>query len=183
MECRNCGDLVDPRRVELGYDYCLKDECQQRCLQRVELAAVGVNKAADYYMRADEALPPPAPAAPPAGPEPSPAPTEVDAPGSNRLAHRPASTPPKPANPPKPPSTPKRARSTLDRLREQEAQLDEALDGAYERFRLGEITAREMDRERDRLVEAFNRQVRSANIRYRSLLRPSPHGGGGRARS
>jgi hypothetical protein len=58
LECRNCGDVVDPRRVELGYDYCLKEECQQRCLKRVELAAVGVNKAADYYMKAEEVLPP-----------------------------------------------------------------------------------------------------------------------------
>ena len=62
MQCRNCGDVVDPRRVELGYDYCLKEECQQICLKRVQLAAVGVNKAADYYMKAEEVLPPRAPA-------------------------------------------------------------------------------------------------------------------------
>ena len=62
MQCRNCGDVVDPRRVELGYDYCLKEECQQRCLKRVQLAAVGVNKAADYYMKAEEVLPPRPPA-------------------------------------------------------------------------------------------------------------------------
>jgi hypothetical protein len=168
LKCRNCGDVVDPRRVELGYDYCLKEECQQRCLQRVELAAVGVNKAADYYMRADEVLPPAgpfrpsdgpaAPAAPPAGEEPVP------------------SRPSKPGPSDRPPA---RAKSTLERLREQEARLDEALDRSYQRFRLGEITAREMDVERDRLVEAFNRQVRSENIRYRSFLRRGPHGSRG----
>ena len=58
MQCRNCGDLVDPRRVELGYDYCLKEECQQRCLKRVLLAAVGVNKAADCYSKAEEVVRP-----------------------------------------------------------------------------------------------------------------------------
>ena len=73
MQCRNCGDLVDPRRVELGYDYCLKEECQQRCLERVHLAAIGVNKAADYYMKADEVLPPRPPAAA------APSPQEVEA--------------------------------------------------------------------------------------------------------
>jgi len=50
--------VVDPRRVELGYDYCMKEVCQQRCIERVQLAAVGVNKAADYYMKAEEVLPP-----------------------------------------------------------------------------------------------------------------------------
>ena len=54
LQCRNCGDVVDPQRVELGYDYCLKQECQQRCMKRVRLAAIGVNKAADYYARAEE---------------------------------------------------------------------------------------------------------------------------------
>ena len=62
MKCKSCGDVVDPRRVELGYDYCLKETCQQQCLTRVPLAAVGINKAADYYTRADEVLPPPRPA-------------------------------------------------------------------------------------------------------------------------
>jgi hypothetical protein len=146
----------------LGYDYCLKEECQQRCLQRVELAAVGVNKAADYYMRADEVLPPPGPVGPPAPGEPG---------GGGDEPGRAASRPPKPR-----PTrlAPARPTSTLERLREQEARLDEALDRSYQRFRLGEITAREMDLERDRLVEAFNRQVRSENIRYRSFLRRGP---------
>jgi hypothetical protein len=186
---------VDPRRAELGYDYCLKEECQQRCLQRVELAAVGVNKAADYYMRADEVLPPPGPPAgpgapvepidgdeleppPPAGPQAPVEPIERD---ESEPPPRPGAPvgpvgadQPGPLRPPKPRPArraPARPKSTLERLQEQEARLDEALDRSYQRFRLGEITAREMDLERDRLVEAFNRQVRSENIRYRSFLR------------
>jgi hypothetical protein len=155
LNCRNCGDLVDPRRVELGYDYCLKEECQQRCLKRVQLAAVGVNKAADYYMKAEEVLPPrplATPAAAPASGEPD------DVPGAA----------PQPA---RPPGTRKAPKTTIERLREQERGLDKALGRSYERFRSGEITAKEMHRERDQLVGAFNRQVMGENIRYRSLLR------------
>ncbi len=158
LQCRNCGDVVDPRRVELGYDYCLKDECQQRCVQRVELAAVGVNKAADYYMRADEVLPPPPPGAPSAGAD-EPEPVLEPAPGPNRRLT--VDTQPRP-------------KSTIERLHDLETALDGALDSAYERFRDGEITAREMQTQQDRLIEAFNRQVRTENIRYRSRLRPRP---------
>jgi hypothetical protein len=145
--------------VELGYDYCLKEECQQRCVRRVELAAVGVNKAADYYQRADEVLPPRPPSTAPDDPDDldrnERAPTPVD-------KARPA-----------PPSQP-RLPTTLDRLRQQEAALDSALARSFERFSRGEITAREMDAERDRLIDAFNQQVRSENIRYRSMLRHRP---------
>jgi hypothetical protein len=151
LECRNCGDPVDPRRVELGYDYCVKEECQQRCLKGVHLAAVGVNKAADYYMRAEEVVPPRAPTATSSGGD--------DFPEAK----------------PRPPSpvlaANKGSRTTIERLRERERQLDEALGRSYERFRSGEITAKEMHRERDQLVGAFNRQVRGENIRYRSMLR------------
>jgi hypothetical protein len=154
LQCRNCGDVVDPRRVELEYDYCRKEECQQQCLQRVRLAAVGVNKAADYYQRADEVLPPAPPTA-----------ASIDADdcaGEESRVSRPAQR-----TDPRPPST-------FERLRAQERKLDEALARNYERFRDGEITASEMDHECDQLVEAFNRQVRSENIRYRSLLRRRP---------
>ncbi len=149
--CRNCGEPVSSERVELGYDYCLKDECQQMCVQRVELAALGVNKAADYYVRADEVLPPRAPDTASFGDE------EVPPVQPRSGHHRPAKS-----RPPK---------SALERLREQETALDRAIDDSYERFRRGEITAKEMDREQDRLVEVFNRQVMSENIRYRSFLR------------
>ena len=148
--------------MDLGYDYCLKEECQQRCLQRVELAAVGVNKAADYYTRADEVLPPPPPP-----PEPSASatplsttPIDGDEPDRNHVRK------PRPGR-----RSLGRAKTTLQRLREQEAELNEALDLVYQRFGRGEITAREMDGQRDRLIEAFNRQVMSENIRYRSFLR------------
>ena len=57
MKCRNCGDELDPRRVELGYDYCKRRECQERLMKRVELARVTVNKAADQYVRAEEVVP------------------------------------------------------------------------------------------------------------------------------
>jgi hypothetical protein len=118
-------------------------------------------------MRADEVLPPPPPPPPatPAGPSADPR--------ASTTAGKPRPTDP----------APKRARSTLERLREQEARLDEALDRIYEQFRLGEITAREMDAERDRLVDAFNRRVMNENIRYRSFLRPGPRPGRAAARS
>jgi hypothetical protein len=157
LQCRNCGDVVDPRRVELGYDYCLKEECQQRCMKRVHLAAVGVNKAADYYVKAEEVLPPRPPAAATVR---SPEPGEVDEPAGPRPAW------PKPA-----PKTTRRPKTTIERLRAQEVALDEALDRSYEGFRRGEITATEMHRERDKLTEAFNRLVMRENIRYRSMLR------------
>ena len=57
MKCTNCGEEVDPRRVELGYDYCTRPECQERSVKRVELARVTVNKAADQYVRAEEVVP------------------------------------------------------------------------------------------------------------------------------
>src|SRR5262245_41688227 len=57
MKCKNCGEPVDPRRVELGYDYCTRAECQEACVDRVELAAVAVNKASDQYVRAEDVVP------------------------------------------------------------------------------------------------------------------------------
>ena len=84
-----------------------------------------------------------------------------------------APAPTAPARGPSPPPT--RPQSTLDRLRQQEGELDRALERSYARFRQGDITAREMDVERDRLIEAFNQLVRSENIRYRSMLRRPPN--------
>ena len=170
MQCKNCGDVVDPRRVELGYDYCLKEECQQLCLERVELAAVGVNKAADYYMKAEEVFPPRAPAAV----------TTTSAPPATSAATAMDAEEPEEIRPPRsrPMTTPKRPKTTLERLREHEVALDEALDRSYERFRSGEITAIDMHRERDQLVDAFNRLVKRENIRYRSMLRGPAHRAG-----
>jgi hypothetical protein len=169
LECRNCGSPLDPRRVELGYDYCLKEECQQRFVKRVRLAALGVNKAADYYVRADEVLPPPAPAPAPTGPEEED--EDVTAGDCEGAAAEPQAAGPKAAASTPDHSPEKRPQSTLERLRRREAELDEALGRSYERFRRNEITAREMEAEQRRLVAEFNRLVMSENIRYRSLLR------------
>ena len=180
LQCRNCGDVVDPRRVELGYDYCLKEECQQICLKRVQLAAVGVNKAADYYMKAEEVLPPrpPAPEAdevaePEAGDlDERQEPAEPGQPGQPGPPGQPGLV--RPSVPQPAAKAPKRLKTTLERLRELEVALDAALDLSYDRFRRGEITATELHRDRDRLVEAFNRVVMRENIRYRSMLRGRP---------
>lgn len=154
MECRICGDSVDPRRVDLGYDYCLKEECQRRCVTPVELASIGVNKAADYYTTPDELLPPPPPAPTPAGPE------EDDIPetGHRNRGRRKSPTDSRPV-------------STIARLQTLEARLDRDLTEAYERFQRDEITARQMERASDELIEAFNQQVTAENIRFRSMLR------------
>jgi hypothetical protein len=152
LNCRNCGDPVDPRRVELGYDYCLKDECQQRCLQRVRLAAVGVNKAADYYTTAEEVLPPSGPPLHEPLSEP-----DDDPPATSSRRH---------------PRTARAvSKSTLTKLREREQALDAALEANYQRFRAGELTATEMDAKRRALIGDFNRMVRGENIRYRGMLR------------
>jgi hypothetical protein len=165
LQCRNCGSPLDPRRVELGYDYCLKEECQQRLMKRVRLAALGVNKAADYYVRADEVLPPPAPAPVPPGPE-----DEIEPAGASDAE----SPGPEAAGSKGEHSAERRPSSTLERLRQREAELDEALARSYERFHRSEITAREMEAEQRRLVAQFNELVMSENIRYRSLLRRRP---------
>lgn len=157
LNCKNCGDPVDPRRAELGYDYCLKDECQQRCLEPVRLASIGVNKAADYIMRADELLPPPAPNAAREKGIPEQEEDDTEAIGRPRRTVAP---------------TRKRPPTTLERLRRLEAELDAGLDRCYQRFAAGELTARELDNERDGLIQAFNQQVMAENIRYRSMLRP-----------
>jgi hypothetical protein len=172
LNCRNCGEVVDPRRVELGYDYCLKEECQLRCLKRVELAAIGVNKAADYYTTADELLPPRSmtkASVDRAELQEEAAQQEKQEEGEStegaakekRLARE------------KRPVTDKarRPETTLERLRQKESDLDEALRRSYDHFQRGEITAREMEGECNALVESFNRQVMAENIRYRSLLR------------
>lgn len=159
MQCRSCGDPVDPQRVELGYDYCLKEECQRRCMKRVLLASVAVNKAADYYTKAEETVPPRPPVRA--------TPTSIDADDGPSVRRR----RPRRSREPRP-------TTALDRLRRAEAELDSALARSSERFDRGEVTAREMDRERDQLIQAFNQRVMSENIRYRSMLRSRSHRAG-----
>jgi hypothetical protein len=154
LDCRICGTTVDPRRVELGYDYCTADECQRRGLQPLRLARVAVNKAADQFVRADEVVP--------AG--------EM---AQNRLDHTPH-VPPSPAPSPArahPAPARRRARTTLERLQEAEAELDRRLAAAEQRARRSEITAAELARERDGLIRAFNRRIMAEDMRYRGMLR------------
>jgi hypothetical protein len=152
MKCKNCGDEVDPRRVELGYGYCTRPECQERFVERVELASVTVNKAADQYVRAEEVVP--------SGPRPR---WGIDEEEEGLARRRPRPAPERPAQRP----------STEQTLRFASEKLDAALMTIYERFCRSEITHAEMRSEQNDLIRAFNDLVRSENIRYRSFLRKS----------
>ena len=152
MKCKNCGEPVDPRRVELGYEYCTRAECQERCLERVELAAVAVNKASDQYVRADEVVPERPPARWGIDPEPA----DDEAPGRCRLREAPPV---------------RRRSSTTKKLERAAARLDAELARLYERFCKGELTAAEMRSRQNERIRAFNALVRRENIRYRSFLR------------
>ncbi|HEX4864303.1 MAG TPA: hypothetical protein VFV02_09535 [Acidimicrobiales bacterium] len=139
--------------MELGYDYCLKEDCQRRCITPVKLGAIGVNKAADYYTTPEELFPPPPPAPPNPGIE------EDDALPTGHRSRRNSRRQSQPA-------------STVAKLQALEKRLDRELAESYERFQRGEITARQMEEACDRLVAAFNQRVMSENIRFRSMLRP-----------
>ena len=151
MKCVNCGDEVDPRRVELGYDYCTRRECQELLMKRVELARVTVNKAADQYVRAEEVVP--------SGPRPRWGIDEEEEDGGVRPDRR-VQEPPRAAR-----------LSTEEKLQRASQKLDAALMQVYERFCRSEITHAEMRTEQNAVVRAFNDRVRSENIRYRSFLR------------
>lgn len=155
MQCRSCGDEVDQLRVELGYDYCLKEECQRQCLKPVTLASVGVNKAADYYTTPDELFPPPPPSPPRSRPDDD---SEREPERKERQRSR----------------TPDGSRplTTGARLHQLEQRLDDELAKAYGMFQRGEITAREMERTCDDLIAGFNQRVMGENIRFRSMMRP-----------
>jgi hypothetical protein len=150
VKCRNCNDEVDPRRVELGYDYCTRPECQERLMKRVELARVTVNKAADQYVRAEEVVP--------SGPRPRWGIDEEED-GVVRPDRHVQEAPPV------------RRLSTETKLQRASRKLDASLMQVYERFCRSEITHAEMQTEQNALIEAFNDRVRSENIRYRSYLR------------
>ena len=51
--CVTCGDELHPERAE-KYDYCTAPECRKRNARRLDVVAVGVNKAADQYVVLDE---------------------------------------------------------------------------------------------------------------------------------
>jgi len=150
VKCKNCGEEVDPRRVELGYDYCTRPECQELFVRGVELARVTVNKAADQYLRAEDVVP--------SSRRPRWGIDEED-----EGAGRPRSRAPKPP--------PVRRLTTEKKLQRASEKLDAALMDVYERFCRSEITHAEMRSEQNALIRAYNDLVRSENIRYRSFLR------------
>lgn len=153
MNCRICGTTVDPRRVELGYDYCTADECQRQCVTGPRIARVAVNKAADQFVRAEDVVPQ----------------GEI---GRNRPDDAPfLSSSPGDGAPPRAQPRRRPTKSTQQKLRDAEADLDRRLEETYQRFSRSEITAEDMARESDELIRAFNRTVMAENIRYRSLLR------------
>src|SRR5947209_19235511 len=51
--CVTCGEELHPERAE-KYDYCTKPECRERNARGIQVAAVGVNKAADQFVVLDE---------------------------------------------------------------------------------------------------------------------------------
>jgi hypothetical protein len=149
VKCRFCDDAIDPRRGELGYDYCTSPECQQRGLKRLELARVAVNKAADQFVPAEDAV--------------------------RRVSTVRYTIEDVDESPSSPSRSPRRkvrtAPSTLEKLRAAERELDAKLTSSYDRFCRGDITAAEMKAEQSELIAAFNNRVMADNIRYRSLLR------------
>ncbi|MGH9117627.1 MAG: hypothetical protein ACRD0A_07030 [Acidimicrobiales bacterium] len=140
----------------------MKDECQARGLEPIVMARVGVNKAADQFVRADE-IRPRATAGPRLRDEPTtddenqPADVATWALGAARRAH--------------PTPRIRRSPNAAERLHRAEAGLDAARAASYDRFARGVTTAREMNVERNKLIRALNRLVRAENIRYRSRLR------------
>ena len=51
--CVTCGEELHPERAE-KYDYCTRPECQRRNARGLDVAAVGVNKAADQFVILNE---------------------------------------------------------------------------------------------------------------------------------
>ena len=51
--CVTCGEELHPERAE-RYEYCTKPECRERNARGIEVAAVGVNKAADQFVVLDD---------------------------------------------------------------------------------------------------------------------------------
>jgi len=51
--CIECGDELAEERAELGYRYCMKEQCQAKHYQGLTITAIGVNKSADTYLIGD----------------------------------------------------------------------------------------------------------------------------------
>ena len=102
LKCKHCGAVVEDDRVELGYDYCTRDECVDACFEPLDVVAVAVNKASDQYVLKREL----------GWSDPTPREAERDEGGwLSGLTPR---TPPKTTAP----------RSSADRIAELEARLD-----------------------------------------------------------
>lgn len=155
MKCRNCGESIDPRRVELGYDYCTREACQRACVKRAPLVRVTVNKAADQFVRAEAPVRPP----------------RVERSYSAGAFADEVTPVARQARAKQDRSRKKRLPSELQLLREAEGRLDRELEAADQRFVAGEVTAVEMKRVQNAALDRFNAKVAASNIRYRSLKR------------
>lgn len=51
--CVECGEVLHPERVELGYPYCTKPACQAVHHRGLTITTIGVNKSADSVVVAD----------------------------------------------------------------------------------------------------------------------------------
>jgi len=51
--CTECGDRLLDERIELGYDYCTKPDCQARRHRGLTVTTIGLNKSADVLVVAD----------------------------------------------------------------------------------------------------------------------------------
>lgn len=54
MVCIECGDELPVERAELGYRYCMKEQCQAKHYQGLTITVVGVNKSADTIIVGDQ---------------------------------------------------------------------------------------------------------------------------------
>ena len=52
-QCITCGSELHPDRAK-KYNYCMKQECQEKNLKGLTMVAVGVNKSAEQYLLLDE---------------------------------------------------------------------------------------------------------------------------------
>lgn len=56
MVCKNCGSYVDPERFDLGYDYCMDNECIKECMPRPRVAVLGVHKSNPQVVSIDDSI-------------------------------------------------------------------------------------------------------------------------------
>jgi hypothetical protein len=54
VKCIECGDELLSERVELGYDYCTRKQCQVKHYKGLTVIVIGVNKSSDAFIVGDE---------------------------------------------------------------------------------------------------------------------------------